>query len=69
MSVVAANIALNSYKDPVTPETIAKRFARAKPANISEIFKPSAPWAARVRGKRRDVPSSTPICATDSQKS
>ncbi|HSU56010.1 MAG TPA: hypothetical protein VLT36_18280 [Candidatus Dormibacteraeota bacterium] len=34
----SVSIALNSYKDPVTPETIAKRFARAKPADISEIL-------------------------------
>src|SRR4051812_15918894 len=36
--VKAVSIALNSYKDPVTPETLAKRFSRANANDISEIL-------------------------------
>lgn len=36
--VKAVSTALSSYKEPVTPEAVAKRFAWAKPADVSEIL-------------------------------
>jgi hypothetical protein len=49
--VKAVSVALNSYKEPVTPETLAKRFARAKPADVSEILETLCTTGHAHRGK------------------
>jgi hypothetical protein len=49
--VKAVSVALNSYKDPVTPEVLAKRFSRAKPADISEILETLCTMGHAHKGK------------------
>jgi len=47
----------------ISPETMAKRFNRANPADIAESSKPSAQWATRIAGERRELISPHAICS------
>jgi hypothetical protein len=49
--VKAVSVALASYKEPVTAETLAKRLSRAKPADISEILETLCAIGHAHRGK------------------
>jgi len=49
--VKAVSIALSTSKETVTPETMAKRFTRAKPADIAEILETLCTMGHAHRGK------------------
>jgi hypothetical protein len=49
----SSSTALASYKEPVTPELIAKRFARAKPADVSEILETLCTMGHAHRGQKK----------------
>jgi hypothetical protein len=51
--VKAVSLALASYKEPVTPETLAKRFLRAKPKDISEIVETLCTMGHARRGNAK----------------
>jgi hypothetical protein len=51
--VKAVSIALSASKETVTPETMAKRFTRAKPADISEILETLCAMGHAHRGKTK----------------
>jgi hypothetical protein len=51
--VKAVSVALNSYKDPVSPEALAKRFARAKPKDVSEILETLCTMGHAHEGKEK----------------
>lgn len=56
--VKAVSTALSSYKEPVTPEALAKRFAWAKSSDVSEILEPlcTVGHAHRGRSERTYLP-------------
>jgi hypothetical protein len=51
--VKAVSVALSSYKEPITPETIAKRFTRAKPGDVSEILETLCAMGHAHRGRAK----------------
>jgi hypothetical protein len=51
--VKAISVALGSYKEPVTPETLAQRFKRADPATVAEILETLCTMGHAHRGKEK----------------
>lgn len=50
--VKAVSTALSSYKEPATPETLAKRFTRAKASDVSEILETLCTMGHAHRGSK-----------------